>query len=276
MFLILSISYFLIFSFSHFLISCEKEIDLDYHSVAAQYVVEASITQNEAMARITTTRDIENNDRQSTYVENAVAVVTSDWGLRDTLRYKGSGRYMSSVMGMFGQTYTLDVEIDGHHFTSSSQMQRVPTVNKCRLLWKEVMSMKLLFVEVELQDTPDENNYYFIHVYRNNIGFRWAVMNDTKNPGGELQQLFGAGNENAVDDASNSDALHAGDRIRVEIRSMDKRSYDYLFSMQQMNSSGTNPIDNFSGGCLGFFSAYGVISESFSVNLNNIPVEEED
>jgi hypothetical protein len=59
------------------------------------------------------------------------------------------------------------------------------------------------------------------------------------------------------------------------MRSMDKLSYNYLFSMQQMNSSGTNPIDNFTGGCLGFFSAYGVITHSFTVNLGNIPFEED-
>jgi hypothetical protein len=257
------------------LTGCEKEIDMDYHTVASQYVVEGSVTQNGTDVKVSRTRDIEDNNRQNSFVENAVAVITSDWGLRDTLRYRGNGRYMSEIKGMFGQTYTLDVEINGQHYSSSSQMQRVPVVNKCRLVWKRVMSTDILFLEVELQDTPSENNYYFIHIYRNEVGFRWAVMDDTKNPGGELLQLFSCGSRDNVEDASNSDAIHASDRLRVEMRSMDKLSYNYLFSMQQMNSSGTNPIDNFTGGCLGFFSAYGVITHSFTVNLGNIPFEED-
>ena len=61
-------------------------------------------------------------------------------------------------------------------------------------------------------------------------------------------------------DENDNDALHDGDMIRLEIRSIDKLSYDYLYSMQVMDNAGTNPIANFTGGCLGYFSAYYVIN----------------
>ncbi len=256
--------------------SCEKEIDIDYHTAAPQYVIEASVTQDQTLARITTTRGIEDQDRNSTFVTNAVAVVTSELGWRDTLQYIGNGRYSSQVKGMEGQTYTFDVDIDGQHFNSYSQMQAVPDVSECRLLWREIMGFKMLFFKLVIEDIPDKNNYYFMHIYRNNVGYRWAVMNDTKNPGGALQQLFSCGSEDNVKDLGFSNALHPGDRLRIEVRSMDQRAYDYLFSMQQMNGSGTNPIVNFTGGCLGFFSAYGLYNYSLSVDLGNIPVEEEE
>ena len=50
--------------------------------------------------------------------------------------------------------------------------------------------------------------------------------------------------------------LQEGDRLLIEIRAIDQRAYDYLYSMQLMDNTGTNPIPNFTGGCLGYFSAY--------------------
>ena len=45
-----------------------------------------------------------------------------------------------------------------------------------------------------------------------------------------------------------------------EVRAIDQKSYDYLYSMQIMDNTGTNPIPNFTGGCLGYFSAYSHIT----------------
>ena len=47
-----------------------------------------------------------------------------------------------------------------------------------------------------------------------------------------------------------SDVLQDGDELKIVIRAIDQRAYDYLYSMQQMSSTGTNPIDNFTGGFL--------------------------
>ena len=77
-------------------------------------------------------------------------------------------------------------------------------------------------------------------------------MRDDQNPNKELQQLFSFFREGSND----SDVLKDGDMIRIVIRAIDQRAYDYLYSMQLMNDTGTNPIANFSGGCLGYFSAY--------------------
>jgi hypothetical protein len=81
-------------------------------------------------------------------------------------------------------------------------------------------------------------------------------MRDDQNPNKELQQLFTFFREGSND----SDVLHDGDRLHIEIRAIDQRAYDYLYSMQIMDNTGTNPIPNFTGGCLGYFSAYSHIT----------------
>ena len=75
------------------------------------------------------------------------------------------------------------------------------------------------------------------------------------------------------DTDDDDDRLLDGDVMRFEVRAIDKLSYDYLFSMQQTSSVSTNPIANFSGGCLGYFSAYG--KTNYSITFRSDEVEEE-
>ena len=145
----------------------------------------------------------------------------------------------------------LDVEVEGHHFTSTSTMQRTPKMNEFKLVWKKMLTERYLFGDLRLQDIPNESNWYFMHIYRNGLGYRWAVMKDDKNPNKELQQLFTFFRDGQHD----NDVLQDGDELHIVIRAIDQRAYDYLYSMQQMSSTATNPIDNFTGGCLGYFSA---------------------
>ena len=124
--------------------------------------------------------------------------------------------------------------------------------------------------ELLLQDIPNEENWYFIHIYRNKTGYRWAVKRDDQNPNGELQQLFSFAREDSDDD----DLLYENDKIHIEIRSIDQKSYDYLYSMQIMDNTGTNPIPNFTGGCLGYFSAYSQIT--YDCVYHEADVEDEE
>ena len=254
-------------------VACEKEIDLDYHQVNTLYVAEATLTQQGANVRLTTTQDITDNDRTGHDVEGATIVLSSGGEVLDTLRYSKNGNYKSDVMGFAGFTYDIDIYVDGHHFASSSTMQKEPIMNSFRFVWKDIFSERMLFADLKLQDIPHESNYYFMHIYRNGIGYRWAVMTDEHNPGKELQQLFSCTTERQMND-DKDDALMDEDRIRVEIRSIDQASYDYLYSLQVMENSGTNPIYNFSGGCLGYFSAYHVITYNMIFYRDKIETEE--
>lgn len=269
------LSPFLLFPIFPFLLSCEKELDMDYRTVEPLYVVEGLVTQDGTRVRVTTTRAVDTNDRQSYNVDGAVVVVTSEQGDEDTLSYNSAGNYVSAVCGEPGVRYSLDVEVAGRHFHATSVMQQDPQMTDFHFVWRKVMTEDMLFAKLHLQDYPNENNYYFLHLYRNYIGYRWAVMRDKKDPGGELQQLFRCTTRKAMEDNSDADALHEGDRITVEIRNIDRQTYDYFFSMQQMGSTGTNPTEVFTGGCLGYFSACGLVSYQFIFHQADVEWDEE-
>ena len=246
--------------FLPFLLSCEKEITIDYHKTDQLYVAEAKLTQTGANVRLSTTQDVTDNDSRNHIVENAIVVLSCKYyDLKDTLRYISNGNYTSKTMGDPGITYDLDIHIGDQHFSSSSTMQEAPEVLSFRFVWQKMLSERMLFGDLRIQDDPDRNNYYYMHIFRNGVGYRWAVMNDEKNKGGELQKLFQCTTERDMD-KGDEDALKENDVIRVEVRAIDRASYDYLYSMQVMENSGTNPIQNFTGGCLGYFSAYNYVN----------------
>jgi hypothetical protein len=237
------------------LYSCKKDIEIDYHQVDPIYVVEASVSNEGMEARISQTNNMDDNSTTSN-IDNAVVVVTGSDGSSKTLTYSKNGIYKSSAVGVPGVEYTIDIQFDGHHFSSSSIMQKMPKMNNFRFIRKKIVTENYLMGELLLQDIPNEENWYFMHIYRNKLGYRWAVKRDDTNPNGELQQLFTFAREGSDD----KDLLQEDDWLHIEIRAIDKKSYDYFYSMQIMDNTGTNPIPNFTGGCLGYFSAYSQIT----------------
>ena len=251
--------------------SCKKDIEVDYHQVEPLYVVEASVSDSEMKARISQTNDMDDNSTDSN-ISNAVVVITGSDGSSVTLPYVNNGTYRSSTAGTPGVEYRIDIDLDGHHFSSSSVMQEMPELNDFHFMWKDIIQQKLLMAEALIQDIPNQDNWYFIHLYRNGSGLRWAMKRDDVNPDGELQQLFSFGTE----DSDDEDMLHEGDRMHLELRSIDKRTYDYFYSMQIMGNTGTNPIQNFTGGCLGYFSAYSEVTYDCVFHTADVEIFQED
>jgi hypothetical protein len=151
-------------------------------------------------------------------------------------------------------------------------MQAEPQFSSFRFVWKDVLTERMLFADLKINDISGQNNYYFMHIYRNGIGYRWAVMDDSHNPGGELQQLFSCTTERNLD-KNDDDGLKDGDKIHVEIRSIDRRTYDYFYSLQVMQNSGTNPVQNFTGGCLGYFSACYIVNYDTTFRRADVETE---
>jgi hypothetical protein len=249
--------------------SCEKDIEIDYRSVAPMYVVEATVSNYKMEVRISKTQDMDDNNTKSE-INNATVVITGDDGSREQLGYLSNGRYYSKKKGVPGVTYTLTIDVDGEHFTSTSTMQNQPSINSFRVIRKKITTEWFQIGELNFPDLPNEDNWYFMHIYRNDIGYRWAVLDDRNDPNEERQQLFTFFREGD----NGSDVLHDGDNLRIELYTIDQRTYDYFYSMQMMDNTGTNPIPNFTGGCLGYFSAQWLVTKPFVYRAEN--VEEED
>ena len=239
------------------LLSCEKDIDLDYHQVDPLYVIEASISNEGTNVRISHTNNMDDNNGISD-VTGTKVTLSDDKGNKWDIPYTRNGFHrMPSLKGVPGTTYYIDVEIEGKHYTSTSTMQKEPKMNSFRFVWMKVGSERICFGDLKIQDIPNEDSWYYFHIYRNGVGHRWAVMRDEQNPNKELQQLFSFFHDGKTQEKNQ---LNDGDELKILIRAIDQRSYDYLYSMQLMDNTGTNPMQNFTGGCLGYFTAYNQIT----------------
>ena len=138
--------------------SCEKDITIDYRSVAPIYVVEATVSNVKTEVRISRTQDMGDNNTKSE-INNATVVITGDDGSRVKLNYLSNGHYYSKYKGVPGVTYTITVDVDGEHFTSSSTMQNKPSINSFRVIRKKITTEWFQIGELNFPDLPNEDNW---------------------------------------------------------------------------------------------------------------------
>ena len=143
------------------LCSCEKTIDIDFHSVVPLYYVEGWITPYETIVRVSQTKNL--SDTTSVCgITNAKVTITDEDGHTFDVPYSDRDYYKSDDCGEVGKTYRLDVEVDGQHFSSTSKMYRMATINTFRLIWKNMLSERYIFGDIRIQDFPNEINYYYL------------------------------------------------------------------------------------------------------------------
>lgn len=245
--------------------SCKDNIDFEYNSITPLYVIEGSISNNGAEVSVKTTQDM-NATSEQTCIENANVIITGNDGSMQTLNYAGNGVYRSdnTFAEKNGVTYTLCVTADNNEFTSTSQMQDAVTIENLYFDWQKIVNEEVLCLNVRFHDIPDAKSYYWMRIFRNNKIYKWNVMKDLGFEDSVIEKSITCISKTKLEENDPDDhdkMLYEGDIIRFELCSIDKQTYDYLYSLRLSNSNRTNPNINFTGGCLGFFAAYHICSE---------------
>lgn len=247
------------------LASCEKILDLDLKDVEAQYVIEGNVSNRSAdpaEVKFSKTKNF-TEDNGFIGVSGATVSIKVNNGTAYNLTETATGVYRStSFTGMPGNTYTLNVSIEGKNFTSTSTMpfQIVPldtlSVEDIVFAGSTLKTAKPSF----LDPVGLGNSYRFIQ-YNNNVQVKKIfVQNDELSDGLRLPfPLF--------DEDTN---LKSRDSVRLEMLCVDKYIYKYWFSVQESasgegQSTPTNPVTNISGGALGYFSAHTISSKAIAV-----------
>lgn len=245
------------------LTACEKEISFDYNSIEPLYVIEGRVTNETTEVIITQTRDMENGMKGAGLSNARVAITDSD-GLAEALQYQADGYYrsLSGWTGEPGKTYSLSVVIGEHEFTSYSEMNGEVKIDSIYFYWMKALNDKYLFFRVRFEDRKEEENYYCYRVYRNGEIYKWDVGRDKGNDGEIIEEDFLCMTEKTAQDNKQEDwdeILYEGDLIELEIQTIDHRTYDYLNSLTMSEDASANPINNFTNGGLGYFSAYSTV-----------------
>ena len=262
-----SILYILVL-FAISLTACEKVIDVDLEEADTQYVVEAQLQEGEHPFEVvitTTSPYFESGLPQP--VGSATVVLTDGQGNRTQINHVQNGRYTAMVNAVAGQTYTLEATINDVTYTAESFL---PPKIELTEVYTEFQEATGFFdagylVYFRYQDPGEVSNYYRAIHYIDGVvqkeGDDMQVLDDVLNNGGEARfPVFGH-------------TFNSGETVKLELIHFDEKSYDYFFSLSDILGDGGgprggsaapgNPNTNWSGGLLGYFSAYS--SDTLSV-----------
>lgn len=238
--------------------SCDKVIDLKYTDNEVKYVIEGSIT-NEAggcTVLLSKTRNFKDSNPFSGLSGGLVKIENN--GTVYTLPEESPGVYkLPSLVGVPGQTYHLTVAIEGETFSATSTMPLVVPFDDFYMRPKDFDTLRTI-TYVKYKDPANVTNFYWFELFVNDKRQRsFSLMNDQFTPGQEVTTpiIF----QNKTDDLSRN--FKKGDKLGLEMHSIDASVYLYLFSLSGAEGSNdgaapANPLSNLTGGALGFFSAH--------------------
>ena len=247
---------------------CQKVISVDLNNANPQMVTEAVVTDRPGpyTVSLSLSGDYFTPSLYFPPVTHAFVSITDNAGESDTLREVAAGTYQtSSLHGVSGRTYALRVIASGKEYDAFSTMPaRVPIDTLVALHGRESDGDQVYNVYVVFKDPPEPGNYYRMNL-RTNVqispdsidGRRYHLYNDRLTNGNEaavrirLRRFFSP-----------------GDTLWVDLLSIDKASYDYFNTLDNILTSDrsptslapANPNTNLINGSLGYFSAYAMDS----------------
>jgi hypothetical protein len=265
---------------------CTEEMDLQLDTAARRLVVEGYVTTD------TTTHYVKLTYSGS-YFENkpmqgvSDAVVTLNDGTSTVVLNESAsveGLYLTPIdyYGVEGRTYTLDisgVDVNGDGVTESYSANSFmnPSVPIDDVVIGYHTMWDLWQVLLYAKDPADTENYYMFKVWRND-----SLVNDALDEVSLADDAFFDGSDvngvwvMALDSKKETENLHKGDIVKLEMACIDKTFYDFLVALQE-ETSPRNPLfsgppanvpGNISNGAIGIFAAYSVDRDSALVTMD--------
>ncbi|MCF0197635.1 MAG: DUF4249 family protein, partial [Bacteroidaceae bacterium] len=233
--------------------------------------VQGDVTDREAKVIITRSRSMSDSVRCKG-LDGAVVRLSDDQGRSEQLVYGTDGYYRSPSgwKGETGRTYSLNVRMDGNEYSATSYMMPPVSLDSIYFIWMETSGMRMLllkchytYAQGRVADSLRRGQLYNTQCYvsRNGRFYRGQAGRQLNPALFHTAQMVGCMPEKMMeeDDPDNRESiLYEGDRMHIEVWSVDRPSYDYFFSIKTGKQNASNPITNIKGGAQGYFSAHHV------------------
>lgn len=239
--------------------SCEKVIDINLNNAAKKYVIEGSITNRPGDCGVRITQTVNFSDPNIfAGVKDAIVTIQDNDDRPVVLSESVDGLYETGqINGTPGHIYTLTVTIGSQVYTAKSLMPEQVNFDSLYIEDFQGFGTTKKFADVVFTDPPGKGNAYrFVQVKNNQINNGIFVLNDNFTDGRSNNTLL------VYFDSKDENMIKSGDTVSVEMQCIDPVIYQYWFGLQESstgnsdNASPGNPVSNFSGGALGYFSAH--------------------
>jgi hypothetical protein len=234
---------------------CEKVINVKLRDADKKYVVEGFLSDENrgAEVRVSQTKAFSGNNSFAG-ISGAQIRLTSSTGQSYTFSETTPGIYTTNAFaGVPGVKYQLSVIVGGQTFTASSVMPEPVLLDSVFIESFNFGTESKKIADAVFTDPPVKGNGYRFRVWVNNIedDVVYAQNDDYIN-----------GNEAVVQLVNGDSKIKTGDSVRVEMQCIDNAVYKYWSTLRDLRegygATPANPVSNFTGGCLGYFSAYSV------------------
>jgi len=257
----------LILCFLMTLSGCEELIDVDLNEVDPRIVIVADLNNEESEHVVLVSRTVNFDEpRPSEPISDAIVFVESGNGKRYDFKLNTEGEYVNSNLPLsVGETYTLNVIVNGEQYTSTTKMLGYIEIDSIGVTKENLFSEDFYFINLKFSDPQGQPNYYRYGMSINNQPFKFnMVASDKYNDGNEVtHQLGGQGANNEI---------KPGDHILVRRYIITKEVYTYWSEYMSTNPGSAapgNPTSNINNGALGFFSVSSV--RDYTVDIDEEP-----
>ena len=165
------------------------------------------------------------------------------------------------MRGQAGRRYTLRVAVAGQTYVAAATLP--PAVPLTGLRAEKTGIGEAIGVVPEFVDPAGRRNYYRFRQYRNGRLNKLLFVQTDEFTDGKANAAALGGVASGGPGTNEADQLATGDSVRIEMQNLDPGAYEYFRTLSQIQQSNpmvsttpANPLSNFSGGVLGYFSAY--------------------
>ncbi len=234
--------------------SCEKVITLDLKNAKAKVVIYGDISDQTDYQYIRISRSYNfTESNKFNAATGARVIVTSQQGSVINFSEITPGVYQSpKFRGIPGQSYTLDVTLDGQKYTSVSSMPEKVFLDSLNFRQVSFFGKTSTHVVANFEDPVEiKNQYRYLLTIKGKV-VEEVVSDDRFNNGNKVS--------NTIYHELND--LKPGDPIELDLQCIDRNVYTYFFSFgQNMGEGGppvspANPPSNISNGALGVFCVH--------------------
>jgi len=216
--------------------SCEEKMELNPENAEEKIVVEALFADN-AMAsylRITKSKGVYESVIDHPKVTDAIVkMIDKTDGTIINYTHEGGGSYKTTVNGIVGHDYRLEIDADGQHITGEQTMLAATPLN--RIVSRATDEPNRFMLDTYFDDNPDTEDYYLYIMYPadQTVEPRFSVASD-------LQY-----NTNTHALLIPDEVFNQGEQWFVFMFHIDRSNYNYLKvilrAMKSLNS-GSHPF----------------------------------
>lgn len=249
--------YILLFLISFALISCEKELDFEYHEIEPKLVIEGTLSDEAITVKITETTPMNEKLEENYLTDAEVFLIDEENGERLPVYADKNGIFVANYSPEPGNEYVLEILREGKKYLSHSIMRPATTILGLKFQWIKmpydyVAVLQILFRALENDDC------YWIRIYRNGAPYKWLTADNSASVNGVINEVVMTSRKD-LDKEDDKDILRDGDEVAVTVNVISREMFDYLTAIEG-NSNGPQM---FSGDfCLGYFMASASVSDS--------------